>query len=67
MTNFKKHKPAPKKTTHPKKMTVTDTGNKSPYSKQNLKKTFDEFGENDAFYSSLKNKSHGNDTQNRNL
>ena len=49
MTFFKKQKPMSKKTTATKNETVADTSNKSPYSKQNIKKKINEFGDNDAF------------------
>ena len=48
MTFFKKHKPTSKKTTAAKNATVSDTSNKSPYSKQNIKKKINEFGDSDA-------------------
>jgi hypothetical protein len=48
MTNLKKQKPASKKTILNKYATVTNTSNKSPYSKQNIKKKLNEFGDNDA-------------------
>lgn len=48
MTFLKKQKPAPKKPAVNKKSTITDTSNKSPYSKQNIKKKFNEFGDNDS-------------------
>lgn len=48
MTLAKKNKPAPKKSVTTKNMTITDTSNKSPYSKQNLKKKFNELGDNDS-------------------
>jgi hypothetical protein len=48
MTYLKKQKPTSKKTTPSKYATVADTSNKSPYSKQNIKKKFNEFGDNDA-------------------
>lgn len=48
MTFFKKQKPTSKKTTATKNATVADTSNKSPYSKQNIKKKLNEFGDNDA-------------------
>ncbi|WP_284652940.1 hypothetical protein [Flavobacterium terrisoli] len=48
MTFSKKHKPTPKKTVMVKNSTIADTSNKSPYSKQNLKKKFNEFGDNDS-------------------
>ena len=47
MSSFKKQKPVAKKTMANKKLTITDTSNKSPYSKQNIKKKFNEFGDND--------------------
>lgn len=48
MTFFKKQKATSKKTTSDKNLTITDTSNKSPYSKQNIKKKFNEFGDNDS-------------------
>jgi hypothetical protein len=48
MSAFKKHKPTAKKTVANKNSTVTDTGNKSPYSKQNIKKKLNEFGDTDS-------------------
>jgi hypothetical protein len=38
MTFSKKHKPAPKKSADKKKLAVADHSNKSPYSKQNIKR-----------------------------
>lgn len=48
MTLFKKQKPISKKTKAAKNATLEDTSNKSPYSKQNIKKKFNEFGDSDA-------------------
>jgi hypothetical protein len=48
MTALKKQKSTVKKTPAAKKLTDADTSNKSPYSKQNIKKKFNEFGDNDA-------------------
>jgi hypothetical protein len=48
MAALKRQKPTAKKTTLAKKAPVADTSNKSPYSKQNIKKKFNEFGDNDA-------------------
>ncbi|MFN3755125.1 hypothetical protein [Flavobacterium sp.] len=48
MTFLKKQKPAPKKPTVNKNSPIADTSNKSPYSKQNIKKKFNEFGDNDS-------------------
>ncbi|WP_291133086.1 hypothetical protein [Flavobacterium sp. UBA7682] len=48
MTFLKKQKPAPKKPAVNKNSTIADTSNKSPYSKQNIKKKFNEFGDNDS-------------------
>lgn len=48
MNAFKKQKPIAKKTMAHKNSTITDTSNKSPYSKQNIKKKFNEFGDSDS-------------------
>jgi hypothetical protein len=48
MTFLKKQKTVTKKTSINKNSTVADTSNKSPYSKQNIKKKINEFGDNDA-------------------
>jgi len=48
MTYLKKQKPTTKKAIASKHATEADTSNKSPYSKQNIKKKFNEFGDNDA-------------------
>lgn len=48
MTFFKKQKPTSKKTIAAKSATVADTSNKSPYSKQNIKKKYNEFGDSDT-------------------
>ncbi|MBF6641957.1 hypothetical protein IVB69_10740 [Flavobacterium sp. J49] len=48
MSTFKKQKPTAKKTVANKNSTIADTSNKSPYSKQNIKKKFNEFGDNDS-------------------
>jgi hypothetical protein len=48
MALFKKQKPVSKKTKAAKNTTLDDTSNKSPYSKQNIKKKINEFGDNDA-------------------
>ncbi|MFN3969636.1 hypothetical protein [Flavobacterium sp.] len=48
MSTFKKQKTTAKKTIAHKNSTIADTSNKSPYSKQNIKKKLNEFGDNDA-------------------
>jgi hypothetical protein len=48
MSACKKQKPTAKKTIAHKNLTITDTSNKSPYSKQNIKKKFNEFGDKDS-------------------
>lgn len=49
MTFSKKQNPKAKKTTTVKNSVPVDTSNKSPYSKQNIKKKINEFGDNDSF------------------
>jgi hypothetical protein len=44
----KKQKVTPKKKESSKNSTIEDTSNKSPYSKQNIKKKINEFGDSDA-------------------
>ncbi|MCF6129616.1 hypothetical protein L1S35_08025 [Flavobacterium sp. AS60] len=48
MTYFKKHKATNKKAAATKNTMAAETSNKSPYSKQNIKKKLNEFGDNDA-------------------
>lgn len=44
----KKQKVTPKKKESSKNSTIADSSNKSPYSKQNIKKKINEFGDNDS-------------------
>jgi hypothetical protein len=44
----KKTKVMPKKSGTTKNATIAETSNKSPYSKQNIKKKINEFGDNDS-------------------
>jgi hypothetical protein len=48
MNSFKRQKPTAKKTVANKNLTVPDNSNKSPYSKQNIKRKINEFGDNDS-------------------
>lgn len=45
---LKRKKPISKKKVTTKNSSITDTSNKSHYSKQNIKKNFNEFGDNDT-------------------
>ena len=48
MSYLNKQKTTSKKTKPSKYAKVADTSNKSPYSKQNIRKKFNEFGDKDA-------------------